>query len=279
MLRTETIKRCEEMGIEVEATHHEVSPSQHEIDLKYKEALEMADIFITVKVLIKVVAAKHNIYASFMPKPLYGVNGSGLHLHLSLFKNGKNAFFDPEDENYLSNIGKSFVAGLMKYIKEITSVCNQWVNSYKRLVPGYEAPVYISWGRKNRSALIRVPIDKPGKERSSRVELRSPDPACNPYLAFTVVLAAGFKGIEENLQIPEPIEEDIYHMEEEKKKKIDSLPGSLIEAIMLTEKSSLVKEALGPHIFNKFIENKKIEWDMYRRKVSNYEIEKYFPIL
>jgi len=280
-LRTKTITLCEKMGIEIEAGHHEVSPSQHEIDLKYDEALKMADKIMTVKVLIKQVASQENFYATFMPKPLFGLNGSGLHLHQSLFKNGQNAFFDSNDSNFLSPIAKSYVAGLLKYIKEITSVCNQWVNSYKRLVTGYEAPVYISWGRKNRSALVRVPIYKPGKEKSTRIELRSPDPACNPYLAFTVILAAGFKGIEEKLEIPFPVEENLYKMDEKKRKrvKIDMLPGSLIEAIKETEKSVIVKEALGEHIFYKFIENKKIEWDMYRTQVTNYEIEKYLPIL
>ncbi|MCM8814375.1 MAG: glutamine synthetase family protein [Candidatus Omnitrophica bacterium] len=280
-VRNETVSMCAKMGIKVEAAHHEVAPSQHEIDIRYADALVMADMMVTLKILIKQVAASNGIYATFMPKPLFGQNGSGLHIHQSLFKDGKNAFYDGKDSNYLSSVAKSYTAGLLKYIKEITSVCNQWVNSYKRLVPGFEAPVYISWGRKNRSALVRVPIYKPGKESASRVELRSPDPACNMYLAFTVILAAGFAGIEEKLKLPDAIETDIYEMsiEEKKKNSIETLPGSLIEAIHETEKSALVKEALGTHIFEKFIENKKIEWDKYRVCVSRYEVENYFPVL
>ncbi|HOL68005.1 MAG TPA: glutamine synthetase family protein [bacterium] len=280
-LRRETMKLCEAMGAKVEAGHHEVSPSQHEIDLRFDEALQMADRMMTLKVLIKQVAARAGVYATFMPKPLFGLNGSGLHIHQSLFRGQSNAFYDPDDQTFLSSTAKSYVAGLLKYIREITSVCNQWVNSYKRLVPGYEAPVYVSWGRKNRSALIRIPIYKPGKEKASRIELRSPDPACNPYLTFTVILAAGFAGIKQNLAIPPAIEEDIYRMEEKegKRKKIQLLPGSLIEAIMETEKSELVRQALGEHIFSKFIENKKIEWDMYRTQVTNWELKEYFPVL
>ncbi len=280
-VRNETVSMCTKMGMKVEAAHHEVAPSQHEIDIRYADALKMADMMVTLKILIKQVAASHGIYATFMPKPLFGQNGSGLHIHQSLFKNGKNAFFDPKDPNYLSQTAKSYIAGVLKYIREITSVCNQWVNSYKRLVPGFEAPVYISWGRKNRSALVRVPIYKPGKESASRIELRSPDPACNIYLAFTVILAAGYAGIEEKLKLSAPVETNIYemHQEEKSRNNIETLPGSLIEAIHETEKSTLVREALGEHIFTKFIENKKIEWDNYRIRVSQYEIENYFPVL
>ncbi|MCX7705367.1 MAG: glutamine synthetase family protein [bacterium] len=280
-VRNETVSMCARMGMKVEAAHHEVAPSQHEIDIKYADALSMADMMVTLKVLIKQIAASNGIYATFMPKPLFGQNGSGLHIHQSLFRDGKNVFFDGKDPNYLSSVAKSYTAGILKYIREITSVCNQWVNSYKRLVPGYEAPVYISWGRKNRSALVRVPIYKPGKESASRIELRSPDPACNIYLALTVILAAGYAGIEEKLKLPPPIEKDIYEMsvEEKRKNSIETLPGSLIEALHETEKSKLVRDALGDHIFEKFIENKKIEWDKYRICVSQYEIESYFPVL
>ncbi|MCM8768342.1 MAG: glutamine synthetase family protein [Candidatus Omnitrophica bacterium] len=280
-LRQKTMKLCEAMGTKVEAGHHEVSPSQHEIDLRYDEALKMADKLITLKVLVKQVAARAGYYATFMPKPLYGLNGSGLHIHQSLFQGDKNAFYNESDPNFLSPVAKSYVGGLLKHIREITSICNQWVNSYKRLVPGYEAPVYVSWGRKNRSALIRIPIYKPGKEKASRIELRSPDPACNPYLAFTVILAAGFDGIKKNLPLPPAVEEDIYRMEakERKRKKIQLLPGSLIEAIMETEKSELVCQALGEHVFTKFIENKKIEWDMYRTQVTSWEMKEYLPVL
>jgi len=280
-LRNETVLTLEKMGIKVEYTHHEVAPSQHEIDLRYTDAITMADIVMTYRLTVKEVALKHGVYATFMPKPIFGVNGSGMHTHMSLFRGGKNAFFDASDEYHLSGIGKSFVAGLLRHAREICSLAAQWVNSYKRLVPGYEAPVYISWGRRNRSALVRVPMYKPGKEKATRAEFRCPDPACNPYLAFAVMLAAGLKGIEENYELPDPIEEDIFEMSEKARAErgIDSLPGNLSEAIAETEKSELVREALGGHIFHKFIENKKIEWTNYRIHVSGYELEKYLPVL
>jgi glutamine synthetase len=204
-----------------------------------------------------------------------------MHVHQSLFKNGKNAFFDPKDELGLSDVGKSYIAGLLKHSREITAVTNQWVNSYKRLVPGYEAPVYMAWAKRNRSSLIRVPMYKPGKEQATRVELRSPDPACNPYLAFAVMLAAGLKGIEENYDLPDPVEEDIFDMHDEERKRlgIGNLPGSLFEAIEEMENSEMLKEALGEHIFYKFIDNKKIEWDRYRVQITDYEINKYLPML
>ena len=280
-LRRETILTLEAMGIHVEYSHHEVAPSQHEIDLRYTDALTMADNAMTYRLVVKEIALKHGVYATFMPKPIFGQNGSGMHTHQSLFKGDKNAFFDPKDEFHLSKIGKSYMAGILKHSKEITSITSQWVNSYKRLVPGYEAPVYISWARRNRSALVRVPMYKPGKEKATRMEYRSPDPACNPYLTFAVMLAAGLKGIEKGYELAPPVEEDIFEMSEASRKKhgIDSLPGSLAEAIQLTEKSELVKETLGDHIFEKFIENKKIEWDQYRTHVSQFELEKYLPIL
>ena len=280
-LRRETIFCLEQMGIRVEYSHHEVAPSQHEIDLRYTEALEMADIVMTYKVVVKEVAKKYGLYATFMPKPIFGVNGSGMHTHQSLFIGDKNAFFDPDDPFHLSDIAKKYIAGLLTHIKEITLVLNQWVNSYKRLVPGYEAPVYISWARRNRSALIRVPMYKPGKEKATRIELRSPDPACNPYLAFACMLAAGLEGIKKGYKLPDPIEKDIYHLSEEERKAlgIDNLPGSLSEAIEYAEKSELLKETLGEHIFRELLNNKKLEWDEYRIQVFPYEIEKYLPIL
>lgn len=280
-LRRDTILALESMGIKVEYSHHEVAPSQHEIDLRYADALEMADMVMTYKVTVKEIARKYGIYATFMPKPIYGVNGSGMHTHQSLFIGDKNAFFDPNDPYYLSNIAKHYIAGLLKHIKEITLVLNQWVNSYKRLVPGYEAPVYICWARRNRSALIRVPMYKPGKEKATRIELRSPDPGCNPYLAFAAMLIAGLKGIEEKYPLPDPIEKDVYHMSPEERAKlgIEELPGSLIEAIHHAEKSELLREALGDHIFEQLIMSKKIEWDEYRVRVTEYEIQKYLPIL
>ena len=280
-LRRETILALEAMGIRVEYSHHEVAPSQHEIDLRYTDALSMADNAMTYRLVVKEVALRHGVYASFMPKPIFGQNGSGMHTHQSLFKGNKNAFYDPKDEFHLSKIAKSYMAGILKHAKEISSINSQWVNSYKRLVPGYEAPVYIAWARRNRSSLVRVPMYKPGKEKATRIELRCPDPACNPYLAFAVMLAAGLKGIEKGYELPPPVEEDIFEMSEKQRieRGIESLPGSLAEAIQYTEKSELVRETLGDHIFDKFIENKKIEWDHYRIHVSQFELERYLPIL
>ena len=280
-LRRDTINALESMGIQVEYSHHEVAPSQHEIDLRYTDALAMADAAMTYRLTVKEMAMQHGVYATFMPKPMFGQNGSGMHVHQSLFGEGGNAFFDAEDSYYLSKAGKSYIAGLLRHAKELSSVVAQWVNSYKRLVPGYEAPVYISWARRNRSALIRVPMYKPGKANATRMEFRCPDPACNPYLAFAVMLAAGLKGMDEGYSLPEPIEEDIFEMSpvEREANGIDSLPGNLGEAIAITEQSDVVREALGDHIFEKFIANKKIEWDRYRTHVSTYEIEQYLPIL
>ena len=280
-LRRDTILTLESMGIQVEYSHHEVAPSQHEIDLRYTDALSMADAAMTYRLTVKEVAMSHGVYATFMPKPVFGENGSGMHVHQSLFKGSDNAFFDEKDKYFLSGTGKSYIAGLLKHATELSSVVAQWVNSYKRLVPGYEAPVYLSWARRNRSALVRVPMYKPGKANATRMEFRCPDPACNPYLAFSVMLAAGLKGIEEGYELPAPIEEDIFEMTpaEREAKGINALPGSLGEAIQLTEGSDLVREALGDHIFGKFIANKKIEWDAYRTHVSDYELEKYLPIL
>jgi len=279
-LRRDTIFSLQSMGIQVEYSHHEVAPSQHEIDLRYDEALSMSDKTMTYRLVVKEIARKHGYYATFMPKPIFGQNGSGMHVHQSLFKGDKNLFFDGNDPYQLSKLAKGYIAGIMKHAREITVVTNQWVNSYKRLVPGYEAPVYISWARRNRSAMIRVPMYKPGKEVATRIEFRAPDPACNPYLAFAVMLAAGLKGIENEYELSDPVEEDIYKMSKEEKKQrgITTLPDNLYEALIEVEKSELVKEALGDHIFNKIIENKKIEWDMYRTHVSKFEIEKYLPI-
>jgi glutamine synthetase len=280
-MRRDTVLMLEQMGIRVEYSHHEVAYSQHEIDLRYDEGLRMADKVMTYKLAVKEVARLHGFYATFMPKPILGINGSGMHTHQSLFRRDKNAFYDPADPHHLSPVAKDYIAGILKHAREITAVCNQWVNSYKRLVPGYEAPVYISWARRNRSTLVRVPMYKPGKEVATRIEYRAPDPACNPYLAFAVMLAAGLKGIEKHYPLPEPVEEDIYQMPAAERQRlgIQNLPGNLFEAIQEMEKSDLVREALGDHIFYKFIENKKIEWDNYRVHVSKYEIEKYLPML
>ncbi|MBI4181005.1 MAG: glutamine synthetase [Chloroflexi bacterium] len=280
-LRRETVLTLEEMGIGVEYSHHEVAPSQHEIDMRYTDALTMADNVMTYRLVVKQVALKHGVYATFMPKPVFGINGSGMHVHQSLFKGDRNAFFDPNDKYYLTKEAKWYIAGLLKHAPEITSVTSQWVNSYKRLVPGYEAPVYLSWARRNRSDLIRVPEYRPGRENSTRVEFRSPDPACNPYLTFSVMLAAGLEGIEKKYEVPEPVEENVYEMSEQERqsRKIATLPASLWEAVQLTEKSAVVREALGDHVFDAFIKNKKIEWDQYRTQVTDYEIKKYLSIL
>ncbi len=282
-MRRETVLFLEEMGIPVEYAHHEVAPSQHEIDLRYQEALTMADFVMTYRLTVKEVAYRHGVYATFMPKPIFGENGSGMHIHMSLFdvKNNKNAFFDANGKYYLSDVALSFIAGILKYAPEFTAVTCQWVNSYKRLVPGYEAPVYVSWAQRNRSDLVRVPMYKPGKEMATRIELRSPDPAANPYLAFAVTLRAGLKGVEEKLTPPDPVEENVYEMtpEERKERGIGMLPGSLIEAIQLTEKSEVVREALGDHVFEHFIANKKVEWDRYRTQITQFELSNYLPVL
>jgi glutamine synthetase len=280
-LRGRTVEALQAMEIQVEAAHHEVAHSQHEIDLRYAEALKMADQTITYRYVVKEVARLAGYYATFMPKPVYGQNGSGMHVHQSIFKAGKNVFFDAKDKQHLSKSARAYMAGLLKHMREIAAVTNQWVNSYKRLVPGFEAPVYVAWAQRNRSALVRVPMYKPGKEKATRIELRCPDPACNPYLAFSVMLAAGLKGIEEGYTLRPQVEEDIYemHADERKKHGIDSLPGSLQEAVDAFEKSKLVRETLGDHVFDKFIQNKRIEWDKYRTWVSDFEHNEYYPIL
>jgi len=280
-LRRDTVLALEHMGIQVEYSHHEVAPSQHEIDLRYRDALSMADAAMTYRLTVKEIAMKHGVYATFMPKPIFGENGSGMHTHQSLFRGGENAMFKAGAPYHLSSVGRSYIAGLLRHAREICCVVAQWVNSYKRLVPGYEAPVYVSWGQRNRSALVRVPMYKPGKEKATRAEFRCPDPACNPYLAFAVMLAAGLKGVREGYELGEPVEEDIFEMSpaEREKRGIACLPGDLAEAVAETEKSELVREALGDHIFGKFIENKKIEWDNYRSHVSQFELQRYLPIL
>jgi len=285
-LRNKTVRILEEMGIAMEATHHEVAPSQHEIDLKYNDALVMADNVITCKYVIKEIAQQHGVYATFMPKPLFGVNGSGMHVHQSLFldegkKGERNAFFDKKDKYHLSQIAKWFIAGQLKHAREISSLTAQWVNSYKRLVSGYEAPVYASWAQKNRTTLLRVPLYRPGNEKATRVELRCPDPACNPYLAFAVMLAAGLEGVGKKYELPPAVEPNIYHMamEERERRGLTSLPGNLFEAILETEKSIFIKDTLGEHIFNRFLFNKKKEWEEYRTQITEYEIKKYLPML
>ena len=280
-LRRETVLTLEELGIPVEASHHEVAPSQHEIDLRYTDALTMADNTMTYRLAVKEVALKNNVYATFMPKPLRDENGSGMHVHQSLFNGERNAFFDPSDPYHLSALARSFIAGLLRHAKEITLITNQWINSYKRLVPGFEAPVYLSWARRNRSDLIRVPEYKPGKESATRIEYRAADPACNPYLAFAAMLAAGLEGIEKEYPCPEPVEENVFEMTEQERKDrgIDHLPGSLWEAIEHAEGSKLLRRCLGDHLFESLLTNKKIEWSNFRRQVTDYELKRYLPIL
>jgi glutamine synthetase len=280
-LRRQTIFALQSMGIRVEYSHHEVAPSQHEIDLRYLDALTMSDAVMTYRVAVKEIARQNGVYATFMPKPIFGQNGSGMHVHQSLFKGSKNAFFDAKDKYHLSAMAKNYIAGIMRHAREITSVTNQWVNSYKRLVPGYEAPVYCAWARRNRSAMIRVPMYKPGKENATRIEFRSPDPTCNPYLAFAVMLGAGLKGVEGKYPLPEPVEHDIFEMDAKARAEagISSLPGSLWEAVEETKQSVLVNEVLGDHIFGKFIANKEKEWDMFRIHVTDFELNRYLPML
>lgn len=280
-LRRDTVLNLADMGIPVKYSHHEGAPSQHEIDLQYTDALTMADNVMTAKLVIKELAQLRGAHASFMPKPLSEKNGSGMHTHQSLFRGNSNAFFDPDEDHQLSLIGKRFIAGVIRHAPEITLITNQWVNSYKRLVPGFEAPVYVSWAHVNRSDLVRVPAYKPGYESSMRIEYRAPDPACNPYLAFSAMLGAGMRGIEEEYPVPPPVEGNVFSMtpEERQARGIKSLPGSMGEAIVLAEESELLRETLGEHILNSFIRNKRMEWEEYRAAVTDYEVSHYLPIL
>lgn len=282
IVRSEIISLLHIMGIEMEMDHHEVSPGQHEVDIRYSDALTAADNVITTKYVIRAVAQAHNLHASFMPKPIFGINGSGMHTHQSLFTlDGRNAFHDSNDKYKLSKLAYHFIAGQLEHARALSAVVAPTVNSYKRLVPGYEAPVYICWGRINRSALIRVPAFPQGRESSTRIELRCPDPSCNPYLAFAVMLHAGLEGIEKGLWPPDPVEEDVYHFDDSRLKEryIRTLPGSLSEALDEMEKSELVKKALGEHTFRRFLEAKRKEWDDYRIRVTDWELNRYFLIL
>jgi glutamine synthetase len=280
-LRRDTVLALEELGIGVEYSHHEVGPSQHEIDMRYTDALSMADNAMTFRLVVKEVALSNGVYATFMPKPLFGHNGSGMHTHMSLFKGDRNAFYDPADEHHLSDTAKKFIAGLLRHAPEITLVCNQWVNSYKRLVPGYEAPVYLTWAVRNRSDLIRVPEYKPGKETATRIEFRSPDPACNPYLAFASMLVAGLEGIEKGYELGESTERNVYDMAPAEREElgIGQLPEDLWEAIQVAEQSELLRRALGESVFESLIENKKIEWELYRAQVTEWELGNYLSVL
>jgi glutamine synthetase len=279
--RKDTIAALESVGIPIEYAHHEVAPSQHEIDMRYAPALEMADHTVTYRLIVKEIATQYGIYATFMPKPLYGENGSGMHTHQSLFANGKNAFYDADDEWHLSPTGKHFIAGLLTHAREICAVFAQWVNSYKRLVPGYEAPVYVAWSRRNRSALIRIPLYFPGKEQATRAEIRCPDPACNPYLTFAALLQAGLEGIENGYELPEPMEENLFELtpDERAERGIISLPQNLGEAIEELAHSDLCRQILGPHIFDRYVALKRKEWDEYRVQVTPWELERYLSVL
>ncbi len=276
-LRKETIRTLETMSIPVEYSFHEDAPSQHEIDLRHTDALAMADSVMTFRFVVKEIAALHNVHATFMPKPLENIQGSGMHLHLSLFTGEDNAFHSADDPYNLSPTAKHFMAGLLRHAAEITAVTNQTVNSYKRLVPGFEAPVHISWARNNRSGLVRVPIPKRQNESATRLEYRSPDPACNPYLAFSVILAAGMRGIEEQYELPTEAAANLFEMDDEMLAKlgIAQLPQSLSEALTVMEGSSLVAEALGDHIFEWFLRNKRDEWRDYKTHISQFELDRY----
>ena len=280
-LRQETVRALEGMGIPIEYVHHEVGPSQHEIDMRFSDALAMADHTVTYRLIVKEIAKKSGYHATFMPKPIFGENGSGMHTHQSLFKHGRNAFFDGDDQWNLSAAGKAFIAGQLRHAREISAVFAQWVNSYKRLVPGYEAPVYVAWSRRNRSALIRIPLYKPGAEQATRAEIRCPDPACNPYLTFAALLHAGLEGIEQGYELPDPMETNLYHLtpEQRKERGIVSLPETLGEAVDALAGSELVRKALGPHIFDRYVELKRAEWDEYRVQLTEWELKKYLSVL
>ncbi len=280
-LRRETVLALEAMGIEVEYSHHEVAPSQHEIALRYTDAMTMADNAMTYRLVVKEIAALHGAYASFMPKPIQGENGSGMHVNQSLFKGENNAFFDSSDPYNLSAVARGYIAGLLSHSRELTLVTNQWVNSYKRLLPGFEAPVYLSWARRNRSDLIRIPEYGSTDQTHTRIEYRSPDSACNPYLAFAVMLAAGLDGIERELPLPPPVEENAFEMSDEERKVrgIERLPADLKEALDLAESTPFLRTALGDHVFESLVANKRIEWQRYSSHVTDYELREFLPIL
>jgi glutamine synthetase len=280
-LRQETVRALESVGIPIEYVHHEVGPSQHEIDMRFAPALEMADHTLTYRLIVKEIAKKAGYHATFMPKPIFGENGSGMHTHMSLFTDGRNSFFDADDKWHLSDVAKAFIAGQLRHAREISAVFAQWVNSYKRLVPGYEAPVYVAWSQRNRSALIRIPLYKPGSEQATRAEIRCPDPACNPYLTFACLLHAGLDGIEQGYGLPDPMETNLYHLTpgQREERGIVALPETLGEAIDQLAHSELARKALGPHIFDRYVELKRKEWDEYRVQLTAWEHERYLAVL
>ena len=278
--RRDVVFTLRELGIPVEYTHHEVGPSQHEIDMRFADGLDMADRTMTYRIAVKEVAMTHGYYATFMPKPLFGENGSGMHTHQSLFQGSTNAFFDADDEYHLSDVAKSFIAGQLKHARELSALFAPSVNSYKRLVPGYEAPVYIAWSRRNRSALVRVPMYHPGKEKATRMELRCPDPSCNPYLTFAGLLQAGLEGIEKGYELPEPMERNLYDLSPSERHElgVGQLPETLGEAIDELAQSELVEKALGDHIFQRYVDLKREEWEDYRIQVTPWELDRYLAV-
>ena len=280
-VRRETVLALERLGIGVEHSHHEGGPSQHEVDLAPAEALKMADDVMTYRITVKEYAMKYGWHATFMPKPIFGQNGSGMHTHLALVKDGANAFFDAEDTYQLSDVGKAFIAGQLRHARELSAIFAQWVNSYKRLVPGYEAPVYVAWSRRNRSALVRVPQPRARTADTTRMELRCPDPACNPYLTFAALLQAGLEGIEKGYELPEPMEKNLYHLAPDDRRRlgIEQLPETLGEAVELAAGSELVLRTLGEHMFNRYVEIKRQEWEDYRLQVTRWELDRYLPVL
>lgn len=279
-IRAAMSKTVSEMGVDVETIHHEVAQGQHEIDFKYSDAITQADAVLTVKSALKAVAEDFNLHASFIPKPIQGINGSGMHVHQSLFKDGKNAFFDAKGTHGLSKLAEYFIGGQLKRVSEFVAITNPLINSYKRLVPGYEAPVYIAWGQTNRSAMVRIPKYRKGKENAVRSELRCPDPSANPYLAFAIMLAAGLEGIEKKIEPPKAIEENIFEFTDKKAKRmrVRSLPGSLDDAVKNLEKSAFTKSVLGEHAFAKYIEAKKEDVESYKLQISKWELNKYLDI-
>jgi len=280
-LRRDTVLTLESMGIPIESSHHEIAPSQHEIDLRYEDALSMADNTMTYRLVVKEVALAKGVYATFMPKPFADHDGSGMHIHQSLFEAEKNLFYDKKDKNRLSAVAKAFIAGLLRHSPEMVAVTNQWVNSYKRLVAGYDSPVYVTWAFRNRASLVRVPMFNPHKEQAVRAEFRVPDPACNPYLALSVMLAAGLEGIEKGYELPPPVEEDLGTLSREEiaRMKLERLPDNLLDAVRRMESSELMRRALGDDLFEKLIQNKKIEWQRYHHHISEYEMQRYLPLL
>jgi glutamine synthetase len=280
-LRRDTVNALKALGIPVEYTHHEVGPSQHEIDMRFAEGLRMSDNAMTYRIVVKEIAHTHGVYATFMPKPLFGENASGMHTHQSLFSDGKNAFFDANDQYHLSDAAKAYIAGLLKHAREICALFAPNVNSYKRLVLGYEAPVYCAWSQRNRSALVRVPVYHPGKEKATRAELRCPDPSCNPYLTFAAMLHAGLDGIEKGYELPEPMERNLYDLTHDEREAagIEQLPETLGEAIELLAESEVAKKALGEHIHPRYVDLKREEWEEYRIQVTQWELERYLPTL